>query len=224
MKVFCDANILLDVLAQREPFYGDSARVWTLAEGGRIRGLISVLSFSNIFYVVRRPKNQWAAQQAVLLLRDMFEPVPLEEQILNQAIDASFKDLEDAIQFFSALRCGASCFVTRNPRHFPTDEIPVQTPTEFLATHFPEQDASCQAPQVEATHHVGRNGGGDRQSRVRLSRSQRHCTLSRLDQGHCRVYNVITTTHGGGRNRHGCEDAYHQDRELARHPDPKGVA
>jgi len=36
MNVFVDTNILLDVLARREPFYADSAEVWTLAETGRI--------------------------------------------------------------------------------------------------------------------------------------------------------------------------------------------
>ena len=137
MRVFCDTNVLLDVLARREPFYADSARVWTLAEGGQIHALVSVLSFANIFYVVRRLRNRRAAQQAVLLLRDTFEPVALDGQILNQAVDSDFGDLEDGIQFFSALRSGAACLVTRNPRHFPTDGIPVQTPTEFLATHFP---------------------------------------------------------------------------------------
>ena len=29
-------NVLIDVLAKREPFYADSARIWTLAEQGRI--------------------------------------------------------------------------------------------------------------------------------------------------------------------------------------------
>ena len=31
MKVFFDTNILIDVLAIRQPFYQDSAALWTLA-------------------------------------------------------------------------------------------------------------------------------------------------------------------------------------------------
>jgi len=138
MKVFCDTNVLVDVLAKRQPFYPDSSQIWTLAEGGDIRGLISVISFTNVFYVVRRLRDRRAAHKAVLLLRDTFVPVALDEQILNQAIDSDFKDLEDAVQFFSALRSNADCFVTRNPRDFPAAEVPVQTPTEFLAAHLAE--------------------------------------------------------------------------------------
>lgn len=136
MNVFCDTNVLLDVLTRREPFYEDSARVWTLAEGGDIRGLVSVISFTNVFYVVRRLRDRSAADRAIRLLRAAFAPVALDAQMLGQAIDSRFKDFEDAVQFFSALRSGAACLVTRNPRHFPTDDIPIQTPTEFLATHF----------------------------------------------------------------------------------------
>jgi len=138
MKVFCDTNVLIDVLARREPFYKESARVWTLAEAGQIQGIISALSVANAFYVLNRIEGREAAHQGVLLLRDIFSPVALDEQILNQAMDSAFDDLEDAVQFFSALRAEALCLVTRNPRHFPAGDIPVQTPAEFLATHFPD--------------------------------------------------------------------------------------
>ena len=136
MKVFVDTNILLDVLGRREPFYADSARVWTLAETGRVQAFASVLSLPNLFYVLRRASGAKAARKAVGMLRDIFALVPLDAQITNQAIDADIHDFEDAIQFFSALRCGAGVLVTRNPKDFPEGHVAVQSPTEFLATHF----------------------------------------------------------------------------------------
>jgi len=138
MKVFLDTNIVMDVLRRREPFYGHSVRVWALAEGGQICGVVSAVSFTNVYYIVRRLMGRRAAQQAVVLMRHTFEMVATDAQTLNQAIDAGFSDFEDAVQYFSALRCGAACLVTRNPKHFPKEGIPVHTPTEFLAAHFPE--------------------------------------------------------------------------------------
>ncbi len=79
MNVFVDTNVLLDVLARREPHYADSAQVWTLAETGRIDG-----------------------------------------------------------QFFCAVRAGATALITRNPKDYPGDDLAIQTPAEFLATHFQE--------------------------------------------------------------------------------------
>ena len=135
MNVFVDTNVLLDVLAKREPFYQDSANVWTLAEHGKIRGLVSALSFSNIYYIVRRLKDRRTADRAMLVLRDTFTPVACDEQVLGQAIDARMKDFEDAIQYFSAIRAESTCLISRNPDHFPRSAIPVLTPTEFLAAH-----------------------------------------------------------------------------------------
>ncbi len=136
MKIFIDTNVLLDVLAEREPFYDDSAAIWTLAEVGKVGGCVSVLSFSNIYYIVRRLRDKRAAARAMRLLRDSFTPVPCDAQVLHQAIDADMKDFEDAIQYFSALRAGVECLVSRNPSHFPRSGLAVLTPAEFLAAHF----------------------------------------------------------------------------------------
>ena len=98
MKVLFDTNILIDVLARREPFFADSAQVWTLAERGAVEGLVSVISFNNIYYIVRKLRSRKTAERMMILLRNTFTTVALDDQILNQAIDAGFKDFEDAIQ------------------------------------------------------------------------------------------------------------------------------
>lgn len=134
MVIHVDTNVLLDVLAAREPFYRQSARVWGLAESGRITGAISAISYNNCFYVVRKHGGRAKAIETLRLLRDVFQPVDLTAQVLNQAMDAEFPDFEDAIQYFSALRAGAEALVTRNPDDFPRVGLAVLTPTEFLAS------------------------------------------------------------------------------------------
>lgn len=135
MNVFLDTNVLMDVLLDREPFVVDSQQIWLLAERGRIQGLVSAISFSNVYYVVRKLSGLRRARRTMVMLRDVFVPVACDEQVLHQAIDAGFKDFEDAIQYFSALRAGADCLVSRNPRHFRDADIPVLTPAEFLTAH-----------------------------------------------------------------------------------------
>lgn len=139
MNVFVDTNVLLDVLARREPFYESSAAVWTLAEQGVIRGFVSALSFSNVYYIVRRLKDRRTAERAMLLLRDTFASVACDEQILSQAIDARMKDFEDAIQYYSALRANVAFLVSRDPDHFPRSTLSVVTPVEFLSTQSLEE-------------------------------------------------------------------------------------
>jgi predicted nucleic acid-binding protein len=135
VNAFLDTNVLMDVLLDREPFVADSQRIWLLAERGKIRGHVSVLSFPNVYYVVRKLSGLRKSRRMMVMLRDVFVPVQCDEQVLNQAIDADFKDFEDAIQYFSALRANADCLISRNPKHFRAADIPVLTPNEFLATY-----------------------------------------------------------------------------------------
>jgi predicted nucleic acid-binding protein len=135
MNVFLDTNVLMDVLLERRPFVAESQKVWFLAERSKVRGMVAALSFPNIYYIIRKMRGTDAAMSMMTMLRDTFTPVPLDGQILNQAVDAGFSDFEDAIQYFSALRADADCFLTRNPDHFPRAHLRVFTPTEFLAAH-----------------------------------------------------------------------------------------
>jgi predicted nucleic acid-binding protein len=135
LKVFFDTNVVLDVLLRRAPHYDDSVQVWGLAEKGRIEGSVSALSFSNIYYVVRKALGARAAQSVLRAVRDVFQVAACDEQVILQAVDSGLSDFEDAVQFFSAVRIGASCIVTRNSDHFPKGDLPVLTPAEFLAAH-----------------------------------------------------------------------------------------
>ncbi|MFM8729099.1 MAG: type II toxin-antitoxin system VapC family toxin, partial [Planctomycetaceae bacterium] len=130
-------NILIDVLANRQPFYEDSAALWTLSERRTITGLVSVLTFTNTFYIVRRLRDLKTARGALTLIRDAFTPVSCDGDIINQAIASRFGDFEDAVQYMSAIQIGADCLVSRNVSHFPgSGGCPVLTPAEFLAAHL----------------------------------------------------------------------------------------
>lgn len=139
MKVLVDTNVLFDVLTVREPFFDASAAIWDMAERGAVSGLVSAISFNNVHYVIRKRAGRRKADEAIRLLRDVFVVVPLDLQVLSQAMDAGFNDFEDAIQFFSAVRGDAEYLLTRNPKHFPQRDIPTLTPDGFLAIHPPPE-------------------------------------------------------------------------------------
>ena len=135
MKLFLDTDVLLDVLVQRAPHSIPASRIWSRVETRVVEGYISAVSFNNAHYVIRRAAGRQAAHEALKLLRDIFRLVPLDEEILQRAIDSDSSDFEDAIQFFSALRAQADCLLTRNVRHFPAEPLSVLTPEQFLKIH-----------------------------------------------------------------------------------------
>lgn len=133
MTAFIDTNVLLDVLACRKPFHAAASRIWTLAERGSVRAFVSAISFNNIYYITRKASGKERADQALRLLRDVFEVVPVDARILNLAMDDRIADFEDAMQFHSAVQSRVRHLVTRDPDDFPGGTITIISPTEYLA-------------------------------------------------------------------------------------------
>jgi predicted nucleic acid-binding protein len=136
VKIFIDTNILLDVLRNRHPFAKDSLSIWSLVECGRMEGYISAISFNNAHYILSRAFDNKTADDAMRIMRDTFRIIPLDERVLNKAIDNKFKDFEDAIQFFSAIHADVDYIITRNVKDFSCQDISALTPEAFLALDF----------------------------------------------------------------------------------------
>jgi len=132
-RLFFDTNVLLDHLLDREPFANDATELWSMAERRQVVGCISAVSFNFVYYIVRHQANERAARRALRGLRDVFEIIEVDAQIIHQAIDSAFPDFEDAIQHACAVRAGATCLVTRDVAGFRKSEVPVVSPAAYLA-------------------------------------------------------------------------------------------
>ncbi|NKB69221.1 MAG: PIN domain-containing protein [Candidatus Latescibacteria bacterium] len=132
MKLFLDANILLDVLAQREPWVGDSAAVLSLVDTGVASGFVAAHTITTLHYLLRKHAGQEKAGTALVDLLDLVRVAAVDEQVIRQALSMAWRDFEDAVQAVCALRTGVDYFVTRNPRDFAALSIPVVRPAEVL--------------------------------------------------------------------------------------------
>lgn len=133
-RLFFDTNVLLDHLLDREPFADDATELWSMAERREITGCISAVSFNFVYYIMRHEVDERAARRSVKGLRDVFEIIGVDAQIINQAIDSSFADFEDAIQHACALRAGATHLITRDLADFRRSDVPAVTPDSYLST------------------------------------------------------------------------------------------
>lgn len=57
---------------------------------------------------------------------------PVNERIIDQALVSDFDDLEDAMQYFSAVGAKVDVVLTRNKKDFIEISVPVMTPDEFF--------------------------------------------------------------------------------------------
>jgi predicted nucleic acid-binding protein len=68
-KVFVDTDIILDLLAKREPHYQFSAQLFTLADQGQIKLYVSSLSFSNLNYILSKQYSTDQARRKLLTFK-----------------------------------------------------------------------------------------------------------------------------------------------------------
>ena len=58
-KLFLDTNIVLDLLGEREAFYDSIAKIASLADKGKLKLVVSALSYSTVFYLFSKfEKNE----------------------------------------------------------------------------------------------------------------------------------------------------------------------
>ena len=130
--LFLDADIVLDLLAKREPWFQQSAAIFSRIQGGEYYGATSVLVFAKVFYILRKIKGQKAAREALQKLKSLLRVMTTSEASLETALHSTFTDFEDSIQYFTAQSGGASLLITRNIKDYKTQNLPVMTPQQFL--------------------------------------------------------------------------------------------
>ena len=52
--VFLDTNVVIDLLARREPFYKEAQLLFTMADRGQLQLQISALTFANASYAIAK--------------------------------------------------------------------------------------------------------------------------------------------------------------------------
>jgi len=130
--VFIDTDILIDFLTQREPFGKSATKLFNRVAKGNLIVSVSSLSLAKLAYVLRKQKGDIRKQIGELTQHVQVEP--FTKKHLQEALNSSFTDFEDALQHAIALSTtGAEAVITRNIRDFKESRLPVFTPSGFLA-------------------------------------------------------------------------------------------
>ncbi|GAB3903679.1 hypothetical protein GCM10028803_32530 [Larkinella knui] len=102
--VFIDTNVLIDLLAKREPFWYSSASIFDLAERETIQAYISPLTLVTVYYILRSyykiPHPSIINQFEVLCSYVGISSI--SDQHTESAIKSTFTDFEDAVLYESA--------------------------------------------------------------------------------------------------------------------------
>lgn len=136
-KVFVDSDIILDLLAKREPNYIYAAKLFTLIDQQKVVGFTSPIVFANLHYLLKKNTTNLSALKSLRKLKTLINILPVDERVIEQSLNSDFSDFEDAIQYFTAVNNGINLLLTRNKVDYKKSKIPVATAEEFLKSWTP---------------------------------------------------------------------------------------
>ncbi len=135
-KLFIDTNVYLDFLMERGSDWKHAKAIFKLAESNSIQVLTSSSSLINLMYIMGSYKlgRQEIVNNtnAILSYTTIVNP---DNIIFEVALSSSFADLEDAVQYYTALSISSmNYFVTSNIKDYKNalTALKVITPADFI--------------------------------------------------------------------------------------------
>jgi predicted nucleic acid-binding protein len=133
VRLFLDTNVVLDVLARREPWFAHSAGVMSLLESDQVEGIVAAHSITTLSYLFSKHLGSERANTAIVELLNLVTVAPLGHETILKALALRWPDFEDALQALCAAEADADYLVTRNGDDFRNASLPVVSPSELLA-------------------------------------------------------------------------------------------
>ncbi len=133
MRLVFDADVILDVLLEREPFVDASVTAIDLVFLEDVDGCLAGHDVPILHYLLSQTldRNDSLALLANVLTR--LEVAPVTDRVVRQALASPWSDFEDALVHAAALGVGADAIVTRNVKDFDRSSIDILTPSSVVA-------------------------------------------------------------------------------------------
>lgn len=133
MVVLVDTNIIIDALANREPYADNAKKILEKCAAREVTGILAAHSIPNMFYIFRKNFSQDERRFFLKNLCNIFKISDLNaKKILAALENEKFVDFEDCLQEECAVESMADYIVTRNPADFANSRVKVILPEEFL--------------------------------------------------------------------------------------------
>lgn len=131
-RVFVDSDIILDLLAERHPFYIHSANLFSAADKNYVKIFVSSLSFSNLNYLLSKQYSKDQAKKLLLKFKTLVTVLAVTDKVVELALASDFSDFEDALQYYTSLENNLGVLLTRNLKDYKKAEIAILTAEQYL--------------------------------------------------------------------------------------------
>ena len=132
-SIFLDANILLDLTLKREGFPA-ARKIMELVTNGQVQAFITPAIIHILGYWLTKAYGHSKAKELLLALLADVRSVDIDHEITLIALHSKIKDIEDALQYYTAIHYKLDFFISRDKslQKAAIPGLPVLTPDEFL--------------------------------------------------------------------------------------------
>ncbi len=134
-NLFIDTDIFLDLVLEREDFYYDSSAIFREFENSEARLYTSPSIIINVQYTGQKLISKERCRATINYLLNYLLILEADIEVIKNAYMSKFTDVEDAIQYYTAIKGNKiDFFITRNTKDFRASEplLPVLTPSQYL--------------------------------------------------------------------------------------------
>ena len=127
-RLLFDVNVVLDVLLDRRPHAEASAAAWAAVEICIAEGLLAAHAVTTIHYLVRKEMGAAKATRTISSILQVFSVAVVDGAVVQEALQLSCSDFEDAVTAAAARTAGCDYIVTRDPKGFRGSPVRSLTP------------------------------------------------------------------------------------------------
>lgn len=133
MKLFLDANILIDILTERKPFYPTAVAFMTYCLENNHEMVTNTLCISNAYYLSQQViRNQKITLEKMEVINSFCKVEDMTQGQLTASFQSGFTDFEDALHNACATQNQCTHIITRDKKGFKKSDLSVLTPALFL--------------------------------------------------------------------------------------------
>ena len=132
LNTLIDTNVALDFILHRQPFYPTAETIIETANLKIISAYVSAASVTDVYYLARRElRDRNLALQLLKNFLKIVKVAAVSEKEIDAALNLSWRDFEDAVQYSVAKSNEMDYIITRNTEDFSGSEVAVVTPEDF---------------------------------------------------------------------------------------------
>ena len=133
-KIFIDANVIIDLVNADNDLNKSVSLLFSRIINKKETLFCSPTTFAITYYFVgKKIKNNTYLNKKILKLFSLFTFTREDNVVMAKVRTSSFINLEDALQYYSALDADVDCIITKNHFDFFKSAIPVYHPLQYIS-------------------------------------------------------------------------------------------